>query len=442
MAAADAGPGRRRRVPAAVPARLRRQVGGRGALRRPVCASGSPAGRARSHERRRADANVLRASNVARTTPCLRAPRRAGAGSLGQLASARGATRLAAIRGSSASATEVAVSPAPAAALLAALAAAALLADRIWVGGGDRASCCSSSACARRAARRWLVSARRARSRARRRSSSDAVRGASGRLTCSGAGRRSRCSAQLDVTRDELRIGALPGAAARRGRARVRRLRAAGSTTTASSRSARFARAARRSRSRWRRGSCRRSSATRPGSSRRCAAAASSVEGCTRRARRCSRRSLAGSLERALNLAEAMEARGFGRRRRRARRSRRGARSTGSRSPRRSPSSSRWRCGSSARREPLVRVPGRAAPALDGRLARARAGRGRRAARPVRRRQVDAAARARRARAALPRRPLRRPGRGRRPRHAAARPGRARRHASPRSSRIPRTRSS
>ena len=49
-------------------------------------------------------------------------------------------------------------------------------------------------------------------------------------------------------------------------------------------------------------------------------------------------------------------------------------------------------------------------------------GRGRRVARPVRQRQVDALARAGRARAAFPRRPLRRPGRGRRPGHADARP--------------------
>ena len=59
-------------------------------------------------------------------------------------------------------------------------------------------------------------------------------------------------------------------------------------------------------------GWCRRSSATRPASSRRCVAEASHVDGIRGHARLLSP-VLSGSLERALNLAESMEARGFGR---------------------------------------------------------------------------------------------------------------------------------
>ena len=65
-----------------------------------------------------------------------------------------------------------------------------------------------------------------------------------------------------------------------------------------------------------------------------------------------------------------------------------------------------------------LRLPGAAGAGARRRLARGRAGRVRRAARPVGLGQVDAAPRARRARPALPRRPLRGPRRGRRPRHA------------------------
>ena len=97
-------------------------------------------------------------------------------------------------------------------------------------------------------------------------------------------------------------------------------------------------------------------------------------------------------------------------------------------SRRRRCSSSWGRCGSSRASSDLTfSYPARAARA-QRRLARGRAGRDRRAARPVGLREVDAPARARRARPALPRRPLRGPRRGRRPRHAPHRPGRARRH--------------
>ena len=115
---------------------------------------------------------------------------------------------------------------------------------------------------------------------------------------------------------------------------------------------------------------------------------------------------LAGSLERALNLAEAMEARGYGRPGGDAD----AAARLGHARPRRARRRRRWpsrseRCGSSDRRAARVHVPGRARGAAR-RLARARARRGGRAARAFGRRQVDAPARARRARAALPRRPL------------------------------------
>ena len=137
---------------------------------------------------------------------------------------------------------------------------------------------------------------------------------------------------------------------------------------------------------------------------------------------------LAGSLERALNLAEAMEARGYGRPGgTRTPRPPAGAGSTG---PRSRSALRLWRsecCGSSDRPRARVHLPRRARGAAR-RLARARAGRGGRAARAFGRRQVDAAARAGGARAALPRRPLLRVGRGRRAGHAPRAPVRPRRH--------------
>ena len=113
---------------------------------------------------------------------------------------------------------------------------------------------------------------------------------------------------------------------------------------------------------------------------------------------------VAGSLERASNLAEAMEARGFGR--------------PGTTRPRAAlerarPRPSRWRrcwwsrerCGSSVRQRAVVRLPARRAGG-PGRVARTRARGGGRAARIVRFRQVDAAARPRGPRSPLPRRAI------------------------------------
>ena len=136
---------------------------------------------------------------------------------------------------------------------------------------------------------------------------------------------------------------------------------------------------------------------------------------------------LAGSLERALNLAEAMEARGFGRPgATRAPKPPWGGRDRlalvlGALAGRGGGAVALARSSSCRSRYPEAERPG-----AGRRLARDRARRVRRAARPLRVRQVDAAARALRARAALPRRPLRRPRRGRRARHAthpAGRPG-------------------
>src|ERR671922_164135 len=117
---------------------------------------------------------------------------------------------------------------------------------------------------------------------------------------------------------------------------------------------------------------------------------------------------VAGSLERSLNLAESMEARGFGR----------PGRTRAPSPPWSLPSSSSWqvRCGSSAGGAADVRVSGLRACA-ERRVARVRAGRARLLARPLGLGKVDAVAGARRARAALPRRALRRASRGRRPRH-------------------------
>ena len=75
------------------------------------------------------------------------------------------------------------------------------------------------------------------------------------------------------------------------------------------------------------------------------------------------------------------------------------------------------------------------------RVARAGGGRGRRAPRPLGRREVDAPALARRARASLPRRPLLRPGGRRRARHPQHAPSRSSPARSRRSSRIRRIRS-
>ena len=201
---------------------------------------------------------------------------------------------------------------------------------------------------------------------------------------------------------------ALPGAAARGRRARLRGLRAAPRSRPAA-RPARAGPAARRWPSRSRRASCRCSSAMRATSVSLCAAAASSS-----RPVRLLSPLLAGSLERGLNVAEAMEARGYGRPGR-------------TRAPRppwtgldrvavlgRGVRSSWWRCGSSRRRRPLASPTSRAAPVLDDVSLELGRGRARRAARAVGLREVDAPARARRARPALPRRRLRRARRRRR----------------------------
>ena len=115
----------------------------------------------------------------------------------------------------------------------------------------------------------------------------------------------------LALTGEELEAGLLVGAAPRRGRARLRRLRAAARPRPARAGGRlRAPLGARRSRSP--RGSCRRSSATPAGCSRPCAGAGSRSQASRGHARLLSPL-LAGSLERGLNLAEAMEARGYGR---------------------------------------------------------------------------------------------------------------------------------
>ena len=120
-------------------------------------------------------------------------------------------------------------------------------------------------------------------------------------------------------------------AAARGARARLRRLRAPARPRPARRRRP-ASRAARRWRSRWRHGSCRRSSAMRPGSPSRCGGEACGWRG-RAATRRCSRRS---------SPARSSARRAWPRRWRRAasagpgppaRRGRRGARATGSRSP-------------------------------------------------------------------------------------------------------------
>ena len=173
------------------------------------------------------------------------------------------------------------------------------------------------------------------------------------------------------------------------------------------------------------------------GSSRRCAAEGSASRVFTRAPGFSPL--LAGSLERGLNLAEAMEARGFGRPAARARRSRPGPRLTGSRWRQRS--WSHWRrCGSSRPRRRPLHLSRRAAAGARRRVAEHRAGRVRRAARLVGLRQVDASPCALGPRAALPRWPV--PAGSRWPGSTRGRPGPPSSPApSPRSFRSPRTRS-
>ena len=118
-------------------------------------------------------------------------------------------------------------------------------------------------------------------------------------------------------------------------------------------------------------------------------------------------------------LAEAMEARGFGR-------SESDARATSGVDVGRPRGDRRGACARGGGDMALVRVEGLSFTYPGGvaggarRLARAPRGRGRGAARPLGQRQVDAPARARGPRAALSRWPLRGPGRGRRAGHALA----------------------
>ena len=136
---------------------------------------------------------------------------------------------------------------------------------------------------------------------------------------------------------------------------------------------------------------------------------------------------VAGSLERATGLAEAMEARGFGR-------------SETTRAPRPAWTWVDHVAIVAARRSrgggdmALARVEGLSftypggVPAVRDLSLELHAGEVVALLGASGQRQVDAPARAGGARPALPRRPLRRPGRGRRPGHAVARAGRARRH--------------
>ena len=116
---------------------------------------------------------------------------------------------------------------------------------------------------------------------------------------------------QLDVTREELHLALFQGAAADRGRRSRSRSTRSCSTTTGWCRP-RALRDGRCWRSRLRPGSCRRWSATPRACSSRCAGAGWRWRACAD-GRRLVSPLLAGSLERALNLAEAMEARGYGR---------------------------------------------------------------------------------------------------------------------------------
>ena len=149
---------------------------------------------------------------------------------------------------------------------------------------------------------------------------------------------------------------------------------------------------------------------------------------------------VAGSLERATGLAEAMEARGFGRSETTRAPRPPGRGSTTSRSSRRVATRSG---GDMA----LARVEGLSftypggVPAVRDLSLELHAGEVVALLGASGQRQVDAPARAGGARPALSRWPLRRPGRGRRPGHADARAGRAGAASSRRSSRIRRTRS-
>ena len=330
------------------------------------------------------------------------------------------------------------MSPGPAAALLAA-AGIGGAADRPALGGRVL-----TARPARRLPARAGASAARSISSARSRPASacSCSRRSSGRARtgrCSGRGRRpgARPARRDD---DGARRGGAERAAADGARRSPSRPTRSCSTTTGSSRRP-VRRAARRSRSRSRPGSCPRSSATLPGSPSRSAAAASQLEGARGYATLLSPL-VAGSLERASNLAEAMEARGFGRPG--ATRAPRPPWSTArpARARRRRRCSSWWRCCGSSLRRPACRSPTRRAPpALRDVSLELEPGEVVALLGAVRLRQVDAPARARRARAALPRRPLRRPRRRRRARHAQRRgrpswPARSRP-----SSRIRRTRS-
>ena len=172
---------------------------------------------------------------------------------------------------------------------------------------GDRAVLLCSSACRRRAAGGGSTSSARS-ARGSPSSCSGRCLARSAR-TCSGPGRRARARRARRHARGAA-PRPVPGLRLPRSGSRSPPTRCC-STTTGSCRR-RGSRGGRCSASRWRRGSCRRSSATPPGSSRRCAGAGWRSTGARGRARLLSPL-LAGSLERALNLAEAMEARGFGR---------------------------------------------------------------------------------------------------------------------------------
>ena len=224
--------------------------------------------------------------------------------------------------------------------------------------------------------------------------------------------------------------GALGGGAERasgwrHSGSRSRRTRFCSTTTGSSRRPARLA--VPRSPSRSRRVSCPRSSVTPYGLAESVRGRGVRLEGARGYATLLSPL-VAGSLERATNLAEAMEARGFGR-------------PGFTRAPR-PPWSARDRLAlvlAVAARPgggavALVTVDGlsfsypSAPPALRDVSLTLEPGEVVALLGPVRVGQVDAAPRARRARAALPRRPLRGPGRRRRARHAAGTAGRARRH--------------
>ncbi len=198
--------------------------------------------------------------------------------------------------------------PAAALALLAALAAAALLADH-WQVPAAIAVVLLALCLRAPASRRWPYllgcaahgrrgardhAARRRRRRRRALERADRARARAARRDDGGARRRGD-----------------PGRSARGGDARVRRLRAAARPRRAASLGA-VRPALGVSSSRSRRGSCRRSSATCAGSSRRCADAVWRSRASAAGRGSC-RPLVSGSLERAINLAEAMEARGYGR---------------------------------------------------------------------------------------------------------------------------------